>query len=138
MLAHLINRDVAIAPSFMPRNRSAYTSRTCCVRSLAGYPHAVSGDAAIGAAGSESVRVYGDLSSATLQPAHPDSLQIAEHAEHRIGDLSANSSEHCARCRLERNDDAPLTHAQRIVAARTPRAAAARTGGCKLWRRFLH
>jgi hypothetical protein len=38
---------------------------------------------------SEPVRVYGDLSSATLQPAHPDALlQLKlEHAEQRIGDL---------------------------------------------------
>jgi hypothetical protein len=38
---------------------------------------------------SEPVQVYGDLSSATLQPAHPDALlQLKlEHAEQRIGDL---------------------------------------------------
>jgi hypothetical protein len=39
---------------------------------------------------SELVRVYGDLRSATLQPAHPDALTALElkHAEQRICDLT--------------------------------------------------
>jgi hypothetical protein len=94
---------------------------------------------------SEPVPVHGDLSSVTLQPAHPDALLLLklEHAEQRIGDLKRQ---------LERAlcDIADWKEMARRTALTTP-SASWRTalpapsapgqpaqGDATLWQRLLH
>jgi hypothetical protein len=59
----------------------------------------------------ELVRVYGDLRSATLQPAHPDALLELklEHAEQRIRDLTWRAE------RAEREADEWREQAKRVA-----------------------
>jgi predicted site-specific integrase-resolvase len=94
---------------------------------------------------SEPVRVYGDLSSATLQPAHPDLLlQLKlEHAEQRIGDLERQLER--ALCdvadwkEMARRTALPTPSASWRPALPAPSVARQPAqGDATLWQRFLH
>jgi excisionase family DNA binding protein len=94
---------------------------------------------------SELVRVYGDLRSATLQPAQPDALlQLKlEHAEQRIGDLERQLER--ALCdvadwkEMARRTALPTPSASwrpALPAPSAPRQPA--QVDAPLWQRFLH